>query len=51
MIDDNGITEILITMIDFCEENYEAFSERFKERTGEEINDDVFDNMKNEIYN
>ncbi len=38
--------EILETLVAFAEENWEAFSQRYEERTGQEIKEDEFDTMK-----
>ncbi len=37
--------EILETLVDFAEENWEAFSQRYEERTGQEIKEELFNTM------
>lgn len=37
--------EILDAMIDFVEENWEAFNSRFEERTGHTIDEGMFESL------
>ena len=41
--------EILCTMLDLCEEEWQALRNKYMDRTGEEIFDEHYDSLKNKL--